>query len=207
MTAGWGSIYKRGKPAGYRAGHFGIHSRGTRDPTGFGECPPPQLRPAAGLSGTCPHPVPPASLAEGLGSRWGGGGGVFPVPAAAHFGSSSPSLPRSLKAKRGEPACTMNLWLLAFLVSCFVDTWAPTVHAQGTILSHTYPPSLTFPLSPSILLCPPHFPVLSPPEAPSEPISTTEFSDSSPTPGLQKLLAPVQLLGTAGSPASLPEPP
>ncbi|XP_019523230.1 PREDICTED: C-C motif chemokine 25 isoform X1 [Hipposideros armiger] len=25
----------------------------------------------------------------------------------------------------------MNLWLLAFLVSCFVDTWAPTVHAQG----------------------------------------------------------------------------
>ncbi|XP_032990482.1 C-C motif chemokine 25 [Rhinolophus ferrumequinum] len=25
----------------------------------------------------------------------------------------------------------MNLWLLAFLVACFVDTWAPAVHAQG----------------------------------------------------------------------------
>lgn len=25
----------------------------------------------------------------------------------------------------------MNLWLLAFLVACFVDTWPPAVHAQG----------------------------------------------------------------------------
>ncbi|XP_066208642.1 C-C motif chemokine 25 isoform X1 [Saccopteryx leptura] len=29
------------------------------------------------------------------------------------------------------PTCTMNLWLLACLVTCFVDIWAPAIQAQG----------------------------------------------------------------------------
>lgn len=70
----------------------------------------------------------------------------------------------------------MNLWLLAFLVACFVDTLAPAVHAQGTISNHAYLPSPDFP-SPhpsfcALLICPSPLP-----EASSELSSTTKFSD------------------------------
>ncbi|XP_039713818.1 C-C motif chemokine 25 isoform X2 [Pteropus medius] len=37
----------------------------------------------------------------------------------------------SSQGSQGEPACAMKLWLLVFLVACFVGTWVPAVHAPG----------------------------------------------------------------------------
>ncbi|KAL0612212.1 C-C motif chemokine 25 [Plecturocebus cupreus] len=46
-------------------------------------------------------------------------------------------------AQGGEPACSMNLWLLACLVAGFLGAWAPAVHVQGIFedccLAHHYP--------------------------------------------------------------------
>nr|XP_035141297.2 C-C motif chemokine 25 isoform X4 [Callithrix jacchus] len=46
-------------------------------------------------------------------------------------------------ARRGEPACSMNLWLLACLVAGFLGAWAPPVRVQGIFedccLAHHYP--------------------------------------------------------------------
>ncbi|KAG8519246.1 C-C motif chemokine 25 [Galemys pyrenaicus] len=52
-----------------------------------------------------------------------------------HESSDSASKAGSSRVPRGAhvgaAARTMNLWLFACLVACFVGAWAPTVHAQG----------------------------------------------------------------------------
>lgn len=118
---------------------------GSRDPTGFGERSPcPQLRPAASRS-LWHHGLAPLRATHPLQSKHPGAwlqGQVFAVPAAVHFGSSSPHcLPVILQGAQGGPACTMNmnLWLLTCLVAVFVGAWVPTVCSQGTILGHTCP--------------------------------------------------------------------
>ncbi|XP_074241836.1 C-C motif chemokine 25 [Saimiri boliviensis] len=51
--------------------------------------------------------------------------------------------PVNIGAQGGEPACSMNLWLLACLVAGFLGAWAPAVHVQGIFedccLAHHYP--------------------------------------------------------------------
>lgn len=100
----------------------------------------------------------------------------------------------------------MNLWLLAFLVACFVGTRVPAVHAPGTVYAiPTHLPQIS--CLPTILLCPPFAcPQLQKPSlSPSPPLNS--LTDSSPAPSMQKLLASVQLLEAAGPPASFLEPP
>lgn len=85
---------------------------------------------------------------------WRQGGGVPSACRCSFWVLLTSTSPVSSQGSQGEPACAMNLWLLAFLVACFVGTRVPAVHAPGTVYAiPTHLPQIS--CLPTILLCPP----------------------------------------------------
>nr|XP_054105402.1 C-C motif chemokine 25 isoform X2 [Callithrix jacchus]XP_054105403.1 C-C motif chemokine 25 isoform X2 [Callithrix jacchus]XP_054105404.1 C-C motif chemokine 25 isoform X2 [Callithrix jacchus] len=65
------------------------------------------------------------------------------LPGSSDSPASASRVAGNTGARRGEPACSMNLWLLACLVAGFLGAWAPPVRVQGIFedccLAHHYP--------------------------------------------------------------------